>query len=152
MVILMEGCYIEIIISLVLLIVGIIIYTLIVRRHEIKKELEASILNQSPESINAEIKREALKGNKIKAIRLYREMTGIGLKEAKDYIDKLSNGFDYNDSAHAKMDPSIINAEIEREISMGNKIKAIKLYREMTGAGLKEAKDYIDDLSNRLNN
>lgn len=30
-----------------------------------------------------------LRGNKIEAIKIYREQTGIGLKEAKDYIDAL---------------------------------------------------------------
>ena len=28
----------------------------------------------------------------------------------------------------------------------GQKIQAIKLYREQTGAGLKEAKDYVESL------
>lgn len=33
--------------------------------------------------------REALRrGNKIEAIKIYREMTGVGLAEAKDVIDK----------------------------------------------------------------
>lgn len=31
-----------------------------------------------------------MKGNKIMAIKLYRESSGVGLKEAKDYIDSLS--------------------------------------------------------------
>ena len=30
-----------------------------------------------------------LQGRKIEAIKLYREMTGVGLKEAKDTIDKM---------------------------------------------------------------
>lgn len=28
-------------------------------------------------------------GQKIEAIKLYREQTGVGLKEAKDYVDRL---------------------------------------------------------------
>lgn len=35
-------------------------------------------------------------------------------------------------------------AEIGRLIAQGNKIAAIKLYRDVTGVGLKEAKDAID--------
>lgn len=35
--------------------------------------------------------------------------------------------------------------EIERAISNNSKIEAIKLYREATGQGLKESKDFIDD-------
>lgn len=31
-------------------------------------------------------------------------------------------------------------------IAQGKKVKAIKLYRELTGEGLKEASDYVDSL------
>jgi ribosomal protein L7/L12 len=31
----------------------------------------------------------------------------------------------------------------------GHKIEAIKLYRQATGVGLKEAKDFIDDVQRR---
>lgn len=35
------------------------------------------------------IKDALVSGNKIKAIKLYREFTGVGLKESKDFIDNL---------------------------------------------------------------
>jgi hypothetical protein len=35
------------------------------------------------------------------------------------------------------------------EVRVGRKIQAIKLYRELTGAGLKEAKDTVDDWERR---
>lgn len=37
--------------------------------------------------------------------------------------------------------------EVKRLISEGKKIQAIKKYRETTGLGLKEAKEYVDTLS-----
>ncbi|MCH3963258.1 MAG: ribosomal protein L7/L12 [Clostridium sp.] len=37
--------------------------------------------------------------------------------------------------------------ELKELVSRGEKIKAIKKYRMVTGAGLKEAKDYVDSLS-----
>jgi len=37
-------------------------------------------------------------------------------------------------------------AEVHTLALQGQKIQAIKLYRELTGAGLKEAKDYVDSL------
>ena len=43
-----------------------------------------------------------------------------------------------------------IDAELKSLISEGKKIKAIKLYRQATGIGLKEAKDYIDLLDKKL--
>jgi ribosomal protein L7/L12 len=36
--------------------------------------------------------RELWKGNKINAIKIYREQTGVGLREAKDVIDALERG------------------------------------------------------------
>jgi ribosomal protein L7/L12 len=42
------------------------------------------------ENIDEELKTLISEGKKIKAIKKYRMATGIGLKEAKDYIDRLS--------------------------------------------------------------
>jgi hypothetical protein len=47
-----------------------------------------------------------------------------------------------------QIDPEAANDEFIHEyISLGNKINAIKRYRTLTGAGLKEAKDAIDYIS-----
>jgi ribosomal protein L7/L12 len=47
--------------------------------------------------------------------------------------------------------PDIVTKDVKDElitlISEGNKIKAIKRYRMVTGLGLKEAKEYVDQLS-----
>lgn len=45
----------------------------------------------------------------------------------------------------APRDPRLPRAFFEA-IAEGKKIHAIKLYREATGVGLKEAKDYVDSL------
>jgi ribosomal protein L7/L12 len=37
----------------------------------------------------AEVRALALQGQKIEAIKLYRQLTGVGLKEAKDYVVRL---------------------------------------------------------------
>jgi len=39
-----------------------------------------------------------------------------------------------------------VNLEILELMKAGHKIQAIKLYREQTGVGLKEAKDYVESL------
>lgn len=85
-------------------------------------------------------------GQKIEAIRLYREQTGCGLREAKDAIEAFERG----DIASltfvppAPPDAQSIIAQIEAWVQRGNKINAIKVYREYTGVGLKIAKDVID--------
>ncbi|GKX65913.1 ribosomal protein L7/L12 [Inconstantimicrobium mannanitabidum] len=51
--------------------------------------------------------------------------------------------------------PDIITKEVKDElltlISEGKKIQAIKTYRMLTGIGLKEAKEYIDEISIDVN-
>lgn len=42
-----------------------------------------------------------------------------------------------------------IDYELKSIISEDGKIKAIKRYREVTGAGLKEAKEYVDNLAEK---
>lgn len=45
----------------------------------------------------------------------------------------------------APFDPELI-PEVTRALAAGNKIEAIRLYRERAGAGLKEAKDEVEAL------
>lgn len=87
-------------------------------------------------------------GNKIEAIRRYRERYGVGLREAKEAVDAADAGgplpappprpaVDISTAGGVweSIDP------ILRDVS---KIQAIKAYRERTGVGLKEAKDAVD--------
>ncbi len=49
--------------------------------------------------------------------------------------------------AHLGLDPNQgVNPEVMERVKAGRKIEAIKLYRAQTGAGLKEAKDYVESL------
>ena len=100
-------------------------------------------------SLDAEheaIVRSLLEQNrKIEAIKLYRERTGVGLVEAKQAVERLESG---NSPVHS--DPQFGSLEaatqqqIDTLIANGRTIEAIKLYREVTGVGLKEAKDHVD--------
>lgn len=92
-----------------------------------------------------EIRALLARGNKIGAIKRVRELTGMGLKEAKDYVETLPPG---GPAALpiTRPQPAGDLAEVHALARQGNKIAAIKRYRELTGAGLKEAKDYVDRL------
>lgn len=109
---------------------------------------------------------------KIMAIKRVRELTRCGLKEAKDYVE-CPHAVPYcmacapdstTGSAQAAtpattdpacpvcherfpllagMDPDRYG-EMAREAARGNKINAIKIAREITGCGLREAKDFIE--------
>lgn len=48
---------------------------------------------------------------------------------------------------HLGLDPNqVVNEKIMALAKAGQKIQAIKLYREHTGVGLKEAKEYVESL------
>ena len=86
-------------------------------------------------------------GQKIQAIKLYREQTGAGLKEAKDYVESLFERKVDLILKHLGIDPNQgVDEQIMELMKSGQKIEAIKLYREQTGVGLKEAKEYVESL------
>ena len=55
-----------------------------------KKYNKNELLEEVLENMNIELKKLILEGKKFKAIKKYRMVTGLGLKEAKEYIDLLS--------------------------------------------------------------
>ena len=85
-------------------------------------------------------------GQKIEAIKLFRERTRAGLKESKDAVEAIQRG-------EAPPASSWGDRTFEDEVAMlleqGQKIEAIKRYRERTGVGLKEAKDAVERMAER---
>ena len=51
----------------------------------------------------------------------------------------------------SEYDYGLIDNELKNIISDKGKIKSIKRYREITGVDLKEAKEYIDKLNEKIN-
>jgi ribosomal protein L7/L12 len=93
------------------------------------------------------------KGQTIPAIKLYRDFTGAGLKEAKDAIEQWSGGGADGAGGPAPTMRRLTapqTEQIEAALATGEKITAIKLYRDFTGTGLKESKDAIDRLAAEL--
>lgn len=109
-----------------------------------------------PADAAAEIDRLLADGQKIVAIKLYRDHTGVGLKEAKDRIESwapgtgpalrtpppVAPGSDAL-SPRASLPPDVA-AEVDRLVAAEQKISAIKLVRDHTGLGLAEAKQLVD--------
>lgn len=90
-------------------------------------------------------------GNKIDAVRLVRERTSMALKEAKDLVDAIESGASSSNASPAsgsgRSAPATdMDTEARRLLAKRKKIEAIKLVRERTGLGLKEAKDYVEQL------
>lgn len=87
-------------------------------------------------------------GKKIEAVKLVREQTDLGLKEAKDAVDSIERGETPELRPRATATQHGVSGvdldEINELLLQNKKIEAIKLYREQTGVGLKEAKDAIE--------
>lgn len=85
-------------------------------------------------------------GNKIEAIKLYREATGASLLDAKEAVERI----DASPSAPLPSPAGEIDEARIRELLLkGSKIEAIKQVREATRLGLKEAKDIVDGIDER---
>jgi ribosomal protein L7/L12 len=96
---------------------------------------------QALEEWKQEIRALLGEGQKIQAIKLYREHTGVGLKEAKEAVEAIERAEPF--PIHEIVDESF-ERELIALLDHGEKIEAIKLYRERTGVGLKEAKDAVE--------
>jgi ribosomal protein L7/L12 len=95
------------------------------------------------------IRSAALAGNKIEAIKLYRAATGTGLAEAKQAVEALEAGRAADTAPLESVSNNDID-QIETALFAGEKIQAIRLYRQSTREGLKESKDFIDALETEL--
>lgn len=96
-------------------------------------------------SADREVQLALARGNKIEAIKRVRELTGMGLKEAKDVVEALETGRAVP-SASPRSAPASDFSDVRALAVAGRKIEAIKRYRELTGVGLKEAKEYVEGL------
>ncbi len=104
-------------------------------------------------------------GKKIEAVKLVRERTGLGLKEAKDFVDGLEQpafavpaipmtpgqqGDIPGDLRSIMAIADDVNREVQALLAAGKKIEAIKLVCERTGMNLKQAKDLVERVERRL--
>lgn len=101
--------------------------------------------------LTVEVQSLLVQGRKIDAIKLLKERSGIPLEAAKTAVDAMEKlgtlgtatlSITTNTTTLSQQDA----AEIQRLIRQGKKIEAIKLIRDRTGLGLKEAKDLTDRL------
>jgi len=102
-----------------------------------------------------EIKRAILAGDKIGAIRLYREQTQVELAEAKSAVEQMQTQLQGFASAELNIPkpapaPLAQNPAINEAVFAGKKIQAIKLYREQTHTGLAEAKRAVEEIEKQL--
>lgn len=86
--------------------------------------------------------------NKILAIKLYRDATGSGLRDAKDFIEQLQVALKTGESSD---DSPSLSAEADQQIlellQKGDMIAAIKVYRSKIQCSLREAKQAVETIA-----
>jgi hypothetical protein len=74
--------------------------------------------------------------------RLQRQSAALGRVEGK--LDRLLADAGLTFDPYANVPPAVAEA-----LQRGEKILAIKLYREATGVGLKEAKEFVEEIQRK---
>ena len=87
-------------------------------------------------------------GEKLTAVKAYREEKGCSLREAKDYIDALEQGM--RSTILRKVPDTKPDEKVLRLIRQGEKLMAVKVYKEQTGCDLIVAKNLIDELYEQI--
>lgn len=99
------------------------------------------------EAFEDEIRELLATGNKIAAIKRYREETGEGLAEAKVAVESFESGQSLSNTE--PLDDSDLTDEVLRLLERGELIPAVKLYREQSGVCLKDAKEAVEEIGRR---
>ena len=74
--------------------------------------------------------------------KIERKISMLSRVDAKLDLLLKQSGLEYD--PYKNLPPSVVDA-----VQRGKKIEAIKRYRESTGVGLKEAKEFIEDVQRR---
>jgi ribosomal protein L7/L12 len=97
----------------------------------------------------SQILEELQAGRKLSAIKMCRQMSGGTLVAAKDYVENLASGKRVSSvEIGSELGPQM--DDILDAIEGGNKLAAVKLYRESRGVSLMEAKEFIETLMDEL--
>jgi ribosomal protein L7/L12 len=138
---------------IVIIVAAALIALLIVSNRAAKSRVDPTQVSIDP-ALATQLRDLEAKGKKLEAVRLLRKTTGLGLADAVRIVDKLAASgkpvtLDKTTSgtgtAMANIGPDH-EAELRTLVAAGQQIQAIKMVRELTGMGLKEAKDLVDRL------
>lgn len=136
--------------GVVVLLAAVLLLALVARASRRRARVVAPVVVPQPKPTLEDVRSLARVGRKLDAIRLFRELTGQGLVEARAAVEQLSGK-----PAVAARRPGIIlrevnDADIESQIRAGHLFNAVALYREKNGVGLQEARAAVERWRHRL--
>jgi ribosomal protein L7/L12 len=121
---------------------GAALTTIAESRDDDNPESASAASNHPP--FDERIRQLLIDGQKIEAVKVYREETGAGLREAKEAVEAIERREVLFARVRDGTNPADLPRELEQLLRSDNLIGAIKLYRERTGRGLKESKDTLE--------
>jgi ribosomal protein L7/L12 len=86
-------------------------------------------------------------GRKDEAVELYAQFAGVDSYTARDAVEQIEREMRLGDAPGKAGLSAADEAEVRNLLAGGNKIAAVKRYRELTRLGLKEAKDAVEDMA-----
>jgi ribosomal protein L7/L12 len=99
---------------------------------------------QTAEDLERQIGFLLEQGQKLEAVKLYKDQTGASLKEAKDAVEVIEHG----PSPTSPSEPEgQMEAELLRLLRAGKKVEAAKIYKQQRGVQLIEAKQAVEALA-----
>jgi ribosomal protein L7/L12 len=131
-------------------ILAMVVVALYLRNQQVKDSIPETQRLADPAfaaSLEKQIEDLLAQDKKIEAIKTYRQATGVSLKEAMDAVENIGTGSSWR---RAKIIPADKHDQITELLRQNRQIEAIRLYREVTGAGLKEAKDAVEEIVKSL--
>jgi hypothetical protein len=122
----------------------------------LQERREGKLPPWTPDQIDAdaaedwEIRADIGRGNKIGAIKRYRELTGVGLKEAKDAVDYIAQNPDM--WAEKKKAPRLeLDAPGIRDLlEEGRDDEAVEIYQKFAGIDEYSARDAVARIKREL--
>ncbi len=102
-----------------------------------------------PAAWEAEVRLLLAEGKKLQAVKRYKDATGVGLMEAKQAVETLQQGGNLPSPsvrAGQNIPDEAFAAELRALLQQGQKLQAVKRYKEQLGVGLMEAKKAVEAL------
>lgn len=132
-----------------IVVIFVIIFLLVSLREWFAKQ--TGVLPAKGTATMADVERLRLAGQKVWAIRCYREIHKCGLAEAKRAVENMpASAPGMQPSPGLPVAGQAIPADLEQLIRSGEIIHAIRQYREIHNCGLAEAKQAVEELAGRL--
>ena len=85
-------------------------------------------------------------GQKLEAVKLYKDQTGASLREAKEAVEAIERG---EVPTRSPVPDGDMEADLLPLLEAGKKLEAVKIYKQRTGVQLIEAKQAVEALAAR---